>query len=56
MENGLTDEQSEPRIKDKVKPREEIASSNDLVSRGNVVKSSGHNDTVVKDGWKPTGR
>ena len=54
VENGVSYE-VEPPIKDKVKPREQVASSNDFVSRGNIVKSSGHNDTIAKDGWKPTG-
>ena len=55
VENGLTDEHVEPHVKDKVKAKDELVSSTDFVSRGNVVKSSGHIDTVVKDGWKPTG-
>lgn len=55
VENGLADEHFEPHVKDKVKAKDELVSSTDLVSRGNVVKSSGHNDTIVKDGWKPTG-
>ena len=55
VENGLTDGHSEPHVKDKVKAKDELVSSTDFVSRGNVVKSSGHSDTIVKDGWKPTG-
>ena len=55
VENGVTFEHIEPAVKEKVKVREEIAPSNDFLSRGNVVKSSGHNDAIVKDGWKPTG-
>ena len=56
MENGLNDEQFEPHVKDKVKTKDEIVSSTEFVPRGNVVKSSGHTDTIVKDGWKPTGK
>lgn len=56
VENGISDERLLPEhVKDKLRLRDEIISSNDL-PRGSVVKSSGHNDTIVKDGWKPTGR